>query len=106
MPVNQLLQNLGFSRNEAKVYLAGLETGPASAQDIASIAGLKRTTTYSVLSYLVNRGIVGKTKTRGKSKFIAQSPQHLLGLIKELEVNMKEAMPELAAIYNKQTSKP
>lgn len=106
MPINQILQKLGFSRNESKVYLAGLETGPAAAQDIALVAGLKRTTTYSVLSSLVNRGIVAKTKVKNKSRFIAEPPQRLLSLINELEGSIKEALPQLAAIYNKSGAKP
>ncbi|MBI2355912.1 MAG: helix-turn-helix domain-containing protein [Candidatus Doudnabacteria bacterium] len=106
MPINILLHKLGFSRNEARVYLAGLETGAASAQDIAAVAGLKRTTAYSVLSYLVNRGVVAKTKIKGKNRFVAEPPQRLLSLVNELESGIREALPELAAIYNKQGAKP
>ena len=77
MHTQQLLQKLGFSGNEAKVYLAALEMGLSSAQDIAEKAGIKRTTGYSVLSYLVNRGVVGKTKVKGKTRFLAEPPQSL-----------------------------
>ena len=106
MHINQLLHKLGFSENESKVYLASLESGLASAQDIAQKAGIKRTTTYSVLSYLVSRGVVGKTKVKGKTRFLAEPPQRLLTLINELEVGIKEALPELTAIYNKNETKP
>jgi sugar-specific transcriptional regulator TrmB len=106
MHISQLLQKLGFSPNESKVYLAALESGTASAQDIAEKANIKRTTGYSVLSYLVDRGIVGKTKVKGKTKFVAEPPQRLLTLITELEKGIKESLPELEAIYNKQEAKP
>ena len=106
MHLYQLLQKLGFSANESKVYLACLETGLASAQDIAQQAGIKRTTCYSVLAHLVSRGTVGKTKVKGKTRFIAEPPQRLLTLINELENGIKEAMPELTAIYNRKETKP
>lgn len=106
MHINQLLQKLGFSQNESRVYLAALEMGTSSAQDIAQKAGIKRTTGYSVLSYLVNRGVIGKTKVKGKTRFIAEPPQRLLTLISEIEKGIKGVLPELTAIYNQKETKP
>ncbi|MCL5666393.1 MAG: hypothetical protein M1383_01320 [Patescibacteria group bacterium] len=106
MKLGQLLRKLGFSNNEANVYLAALELGLSSAQDIAEKAGIKRTTGYSVLSYLTNRGVVAKTKIKGKNRFLAEPPERLLTLINELEKGIKQALPELTAIYNKKETKP
>lgn len=106
MHTNQLLQKLGFSTNETRVYLAALETGLSSAQQIAQQAGVKRTTAYSVLSYLVNRGVVAKAKIKGKNRFLAEPPERLLTLIDELERGIKEVLPQLEAVYNKQETKP
>ena len=106
MQINQLLQKLGFSSNESKVYLAALESGLASAQTIAKKANVRRTTCYSVLGYLVNRGVVGKTKHKDKTKFLAEPPERLLSLIREIENGIKQALPELDAIYNKKETKP
>jgi len=106
MKLNQLLLKLGFSANESKVYLAALESGLSSAQHIAQKADLKRTTVYSVLSYLVNRGVVAKTKVKGKNRFLAEAPERLLTLINEIEHGIKNALPELNALYNKKEAKP
>src|SRR3954467_1960602 len=106
MKSNQLLQKLGFSDNEIKVYLAALESGVASAQTIAQTAGVKRTTAYSVLSYLVNRGVINKTKIKGKTRFVPEPPQRLLLLVKEMEEGIKASLPELETIYNKSDVKP
>lgn len=106
MKTHQLLQKLGFSENEIKVYLAALECGVASAQNIAQIAGVKRTTAYSVLSYLINRGIIGKTKIKGKTRFVPEPPQRLLLFVREMEEGIKTSLPELEAIYNKDEVKP
>jgi len=106
MKIEQLLQKLGFSVKEAKVYLASLELGMASAQDVAKKAGLNRTTGYAVLNYLVNRGVMGKTKVRGKTRFLPEPPERLATLIFELDQAIKESLPELKAIYNKKETKP
>jgi len=106
MQIERLLSQLGFSQNESKVYLASLESGLSSAQKIAGKAGLQRTTTYSVLGALVKRGVVGKTKAKGKSRFLAEAPDKLLYLLSELQSNIKKALPELEAIYNKSEVKP
>jgi sugar-specific transcriptional regulator TrmB len=100
MKLDHIFLKLGFSENESQVYLAALASGVASAQDIAKKAGLKRTTTYSVLSYLVNRGVVAKTKVKNKTRFVAEPPEHLLNLVGELQANIQKALPELKAIYN------
>ncbi|MFA5022075.1 MAG: helix-turn-helix domain-containing protein [Patescibacteria group bacterium] len=106
MQFDRLLSQLGFSQNESKVYLAALESGLASAQNIAQKAGLQRTTTYSVLSALVSRGVVAKTKVKGKSRFLAESPDKLLYLLSELQAKLKKALPQLEAVYNKSEIKP
>ena len=106
MNIEQLLAQLGFSKNEVHVYLAGLSTGSASAQHIAKKAGLPRTTAYSVLDDLVGRGIVGKSKVRGNTRFVAEPPEKLAAFVSELHVNLKRALPELEAIYNRSEKKP
>ncbi len=104
--INKILNQLGFSPNEARVYLAALESGLASAQDIAKQAGIKRTTGYSVLGYLVGRGVIGKTKDRGKTRYLAEPPDKLLNMTREIEGRIKNALPELEAIYNRKETKP
>jgi len=106
MQFDRLLSQLGFSQNETKVYLASLETGLSSAQNIAQKSGLQRTTTYSVLAALVSRGVVAKTKVKGKSRFLAESPDKLLYLLNELQAKIKKALPELQAVYNQSEVKP
>lgn len=106
MRYERLLEQLGFSQNEIKIYLASLALGLNSAQNIAKKAGLQRTTAYSVLSYLVRRGVVAKSVVRGKTRFWAEPPAKLLALLNDLQAQLKSALPELEAIYNKSEAKP
>ncbi|MFZ2193505.1 MAG: helix-turn-helix domain-containing protein [Candidatus Moraniibacteriota bacterium] len=106
MKIEHILEKFGFSHNEAKIYLASLELGTSSAQDIAKKANLKRTTAYSVLGYLVNRGVVGKTIIKNKTKFVAEPPEKLLSIAGEVQAEIKKNLPQLEAIYNKNETKP
>lgn len=106
MSAENVLTKLGFSANEARVYLAALSTGLASAAQIGKKAGLQRTTTYSVLDYLVKRGVVGQSKVRGKTRFAAEPPEKLLTLVGDIQTGLKKALPELEALYNKKGAKP
>lgn len=106
MSIHQTLKNLGFSDNEAIVYLSALETGIAAAQDIAEKAGLKRTTTYSVLEALVKRGFILKTQKEGKNRYVAENPENLVKIFAEHQKNLQSALPELVAMYNAKQIKP
>ncbi|MFA4873425.1 MAG: helix-turn-helix domain-containing protein [Patescibacteria group bacterium] len=106
MTHEQLLQKVGFSQNEAKVYLAALEMGVAAPQGIAMKAGLQRTTTYSVLKSLVDQGVVGKVKVGKKTRIKAEPPQKLLGMVEELRGEIQKRLPELEATFNASEVKP
>lgn len=106
MTINNIFKQLGFSDNEINIYLAALEMGKSSAQNIAKKAELKRTTAYSVLDYLVKRGIIAKTEEQGKTRYIAESPDKLLLIVNNLQNEIKKVLPELNARYNKNEVKP
>jgi len=105
--VNELiLTNLGLSPNEAKIYLAALESGSASAQRIAQKAKIKRTTAYSVLEAMVKKDFILKTDKEGKAKYLAQNPKDLAERFKTYQKSFENVLPELEAIHNKKQVKP
>lgn len=106
MNIANILQQLGFSKNEIDIYLASLELGLSSAQDIAKKANIKRTTAYSVLDSLVQRGFVSKSEERKKTKFLVEPPDKLLFMVSNIETQLKNMMPELQALYNSKKNKP
>lgn len=110
--INQL-KILGLSDNEAKVYMAMLELGPATVLEISARAGVNRPTTYVQIESLKRRGLAS-TQTKGKKQlFIAESPDQLEFLIereKKAAENKKEELrkilPELVNIFNLAGEKP
>src|SRR3990172_9078574 len=108
-----LLEKLGFSEKEAKVYLAALELAEDSVQNIAKKAGINRATTYVILEKLMGFGLVSTYEKAKKTHFIAENPQELLNIIKEEELalrqrekEIKDNLSQLVAIYNLKQGKP
>lgn len=107
------LRNFGLSEKEAKVYVATLELGKATVQDIARKANVNRATTYVQLESLKNRGLVSKISTDKKTFFMSEPPENVQKLIEKekMEVLFKEKefskiLPNLQAIYNVTDDRP
>lgn len=107
------LQHLGLSEKEAYVYIASLELGPASVQDISHKSKINRATTYVMIESLTSRGLMS-TYVKGKKRFYApETPERLRSIIrlqkKELEEKEKEldgVLPMLMALFNVEGAKP
>lgn len=101
-----ILKNFGLSDNEAKVYLAALELGQGTVQELGKKAGVKRTTVYTTIEGLKQKGLVSQTKKGKKTFFAAESPERLVQLSERRHQQLKKALPELKSIYNIAGAKP
>ncbi|MFZ2975931.1 MAG: helix-turn-helix domain-containing protein [Candidatus Moraniibacteriota bacterium] len=101
-----ILTNLGMSPNEARIYLAALESGQTSAQRIAQKATVKRTTAYSVLEGMVKKGFVLKTKKEGYHQYLAENPKNLAERFQAYQKSFENVLPELESIHNKREVRP
>lgn len=105
MNLIESLKNLGLNEKEAKVYLALLQTGKASAYGIAIRSGLKKPTTYVILQQLIEKGFAYNVPRAKKQQFIAEDPEKCLNIAKEkIELSQKK-LPELLALKNKKEQK-
>lgn len=95
-----LLENFGLDEKESKVYLACLEFGKASINQISKKSGLKRTTVYHIVEPLLAKGLLSKLEEEKSQKFLAESPEILLAMLKDREKEILGSMPDLLAITN------
>ena len=97
-----LFTSLGLSASETKIYLASLELGPTSVQDIAKAAKLSRTAAYDAIESLQKRGLMSSFERAKKKFFTAEDPETAAAHFKEninqmqdqLEV-LNRAIPEI-----------
>ena len=93
------LVDLGLSEKQAQIYYASLVLGPTTALKLASAAGLKRATVYSVIDSLCQEGLMS-VETKGlKRRFVAEAPERLESLLEHRRRSLAEVMPELSALH-------
>jgi HTH-type transcriptional regulator, sugar sensing transcriptional regulator len=107
------LKNIGLSDNEAKVYLAMLELGPAPVLEIAAKAGINRPTAYFQIETLKKMGLVSSQNKGNKQLFVAESPDQLefiinreTKVIEQKKAELSKVLPELKTLYNLAEDKP
>ncbi|MBI4146806.1 BlaI/MecI/CopY family transcriptional regulator [Candidatus Woesearchaeota archaeon] len=93
----EVLEELGLSEAEAKVYLALLETGSTLAGTIIKKTGLHRGTTYQILQRLKEKGLVSSVIKGKKQYFEPVSPERLMDILKEKQERLQEFLPILKA---------
>ena len=98
------LTSIGLEQKEAKLYRAVMELGPSPVQSIAQHAGIPRATAYLVLRSLMEKGLVTTFEKGKKTLFVAESPEHLAGIIaaradevQRQEQLLKRLLPTLKA---------
>lgn len=88
------------------MYLATLELGADTIQNIAKKAGLKRPNVYLITEELMTKGLLSKKPMPRGDLFIAENPEHLKDILREREKHLGDALPFLRAIYNVEKDKP
>jgi HTH-type transcriptional regulator, sugar sensing transcriptional regulator len=100
------LRQYGLSTKEAEVYLACLKLGEASAQRIAEITGIRRSTVYEVLTMLKTKGLMTTYRKDKKFYFCAAEPTKLIDRLKEKEAVIQRVLPELEKLQKSLNEKP
>lgn len=98
--LQKILVDLGLSDNEARVYLASLGLGTTTILKIARAADLKRTTVYSIVEALLQKGLIRKEVCGMKQLYHAESPERLEKVLEEKRDRFKKAFPDLQEMYN------
>lgn len=91
----EVLNEVGFAKNEAKAYLALLELGSATAGQVAEKSKVHRTSIYDALERMFENGFVSYKLFSNVKYFQATQPQNLFRLLKEKEEKLNNVLPEL-----------
>ncbi|MCK5022962.1 MAG: hypothetical protein KAS04_02205 [Candidatus Aenigmarchaeota archaeon] len=91
----EILESMGLTDNEAKVYLTLLETGSTTAGVIVKKTNLHRSTTYEIIRRMIETGTINYVIKKGIRYFEATDPEKFLDVMKEREENFKRILPML-----------
>lgn len=96
------LQKIGLTDKESLVYTSLLELGSAFPSKIAEYSGLKRATTYNILTTLSIRGIINEIEKKNKLFYQIEKPEKIIRNIKDkIKINesaldyAQELVPEI-----------
>ena len=101
-----VLEELGLTGNEAKVYAAMCRAGQAIANDISRESGVYRTLVYDALDRLTERGLVSQITIGNKKYFEAVEPEELMNWFdmqeQRIRAELEAFIPKLEAEYRRE----
>ncbi len=95
----KVLEKMGFSPNEVKVYLVLNDNGSSKAGTVAKLAGMDRSSCYNALRSLQDKGVVSYVLIGKVKWFQADDPKQLLEYLRVQEEDIKEVLPALQERY-------
>ena len=92
-----ILEDLGLTNAEIKIYLVLLELGSSTAGPILEKTGLQNSVVHMTLHKLVGRGFISFVK-KGKIKhYQATDPRNIIRFIEEKKEKFEKILPQLLA---------
>jgi sugar-specific transcriptional regulator TrmB len=101
----EILEEIGLSQNEAKIYEALLKLGLASAPEIAAQTGVHKRNIYDTLPRLLKKGLIYQQADTKESKYALIEPNKLNDLIWEKDSKLKSILPALNFQFKKNTTR-
>ncbi len=95
MDIGNKLREFGFSQNEAKVYLALLETGGTNLKTLERKTSLHRANLLDVLEKLVKKGATGIGYTGKRKHYIPTSPKAFFGRVAKRTEELVEDLEQI-----------
>ncbi len=102
----QILEDIGMSNAEIKVYLSLLELGSATAGPIIEKSGLQSSVVHMTLIKLIDKGLVSFVKEGKRNHYQAANPKHITELLNEKKERFEEMLPQLLSKQTMAKQKP
>ncbi len=96
--MEELLENIGLTKSEIKVYLALLELGSSSKGPIVERSGVASSKIYELLEKLMQKGLVSHVIKGGVKYFEAAPPSRILDFVREKKENIEKQEKKLENI--------
>lgn len=100
------LQNLGLSKDEAKIYIALLELKTAYVSLIARKAKVNRENCYYILDRLYEKGFVSYYLHNKLKYYSAESPKKFVYYLEDKLFAAKNILPELMLLAQSDANRP
>lgn len=95
----EILQQIGLSLNEAKIYETLLDLKEGGVSEIATQSNIHRRNAYDAMKRLIEKGLVFPILSKGENRYSPVDPSKLLELVREKESRFTDILPELQKRY-------
>ena len=109
--MEEILEKIGLTNSESKVYLALIRLGASSAGPLINEAGVSSSKIYELLDKLIEKGLVTTYSENNKKYYKSVDPKRLKYFLnekkeelKKKESELKKIMPELERSYREKRS--
>jgi sugar-specific transcriptional regulator TrmB len=98
----KILQSLGFSPNEAKIYEALLRLNEAGVGEIASETDIHRRSIYDAVNRLIDKGLIFQILSKHEHTYAPVDPDKLMELMQEKQKSLEAVLPDLKREYERE----
>ncbi|MBS3059392.1 MAG: BlaI/MecI/CopY family transcriptional regulator [Candidatus Diapherotrites archaeon] len=102
----QILEDIGLTNAEIKVYIALLELGSSTAGPILDKTNLHNSVVHMTLNKLIDKGLVTYLKEGKRNNYQPTNPKHILDYIDQKKERFEKILPELLAKQGLSKEKP
>ncbi len=95
------LEQIGFKKNEAAVYMAVLELGEPMVGDVETQTGMHKQLIYNAAEHLLTDGLIEIAEIRGRKHFRATDPTLVEERLRQKAVLAHDVVGELLSAANK-----
>jgi|SRR3989344_2613343 len=99
-----ILEDLGLSPNEAKIYETLVEKGESSISDISVSAKIHRRNAYDAIERLVNKGLCFQIFSSKENLYNAVDPGKLMELVDEKRQSVESILPDLNKKFHRRAT--
>mgnify|MGYP000324281897 CR=1 FL=1 len=98
--MDELLEELGLTKLEVKIYKTLLNEGSSLAGDISKKTGIHRRNIYDALERLSHKGMVAYIKENNKKRYHITNPEIIANKLRQREDDFAQLLPSIMAKYN------
>ncbi len=100
-----ILEDLGLTQGEIKVYIALLELGSTTAGPLLEKSGLQNSVVHRALNSLIEKGLISFIKEGKRNIYQATDPENFFSFIEDKKKRFEQILPELKLAQQKQQKK-
>jgi len=102
----KILEKLGFTQNEAKIYLVLISSGvPLNASEISNYSNVPRPNVYETINRLIEKGFVLKEASSRGGRYVAVLPDEMLEILRTRYENRLKLINETMEQFKKLLTK-